>query len=112
MKLSYLAILSISLGFTQAKDCNFDSPSSPCVMFGEGQRMDHNYVPTCGGNCFVYPFNAIRASGTISRSTRCHAYSDYNCQNQILDTGDQWFTFGDTSSNFGQAESMICYFGC
>jgi hypothetical protein len=111
MKVSGLAILSIYLGFAQAKDCS-ESPSSPCVQFGEGDWLDHDYVPTCAGNCFVYGFNAIRASGTISRSTRCHAYSDGGCQNQILDTGDQWGTFGDTFLNFGQAESMICYYGC
>lgn len=112
MKLFGLAILSLPLGFAQAKDCVVSAGTSPCVQFGEGAYMDLNYVPTCGGNCFVYPFNAIRASGTISRSTRCHAYSDYNCQNQVLDTGDQWATFGDTFSNFGQAQSMICYYGC
>ncbi|KAJ7477934.1 hypothetical protein B0H11DRAFT_1726180, partial [Mycena galericulata] len=69
------------------------------------------YVPTCAGNCFQYSsFNSLYIQGLdIFAGMDCHAYSDYNCQDEIVDSGN---IDGGACVNTPGAQSMICYFDC
>jgi hypothetical protein len=94
-----------------SKDCT----GQECVTLyrgsdcqGAGQLT--NYVPTCGGNCYQYSsFDSVLVSGDTFFGTDCHIFSDFNCQNQITDTGNQ---HGTECVNAAGAQSMICYFDC
>ncbi|KAJ7823494.1 hypothetical protein B0H14DRAFT_3470014 [Mycena olivaceomarginata] len=76
---SFSTIISLVVGasLASAKEC------------GGGTNFIGDYVPTCGGNCFQYSsFDSLLVEGSLFLGTDCHVYSDYNCQNQIVDTGN------------------------
>jgi hypothetical protein len=49
------------------------------------------------------------ADGTFFQGTDCYIYSDYNCQYQVADTGNQE---GSKCVNVPGAQSMRCFEGC
>ncbi|KAJ7857131.1 hypothetical protein B0H14DRAFT_2158118, partial [Mycena olivaceomarginata] len=67
-----------------------------------------NYVLTCNNGCFQYSsFDSVRVSGSGFEGTDCHIFPDPNCQNEILDTGNQ---LGGKCVDMPGARSMIWYF--
>jgi hypothetical protein len=97
---------------TAAKSC---ATFGACVTYGDvcnGAELPNGYTPTCTGNCFQYDsFGAIQVWGNDFLGTDCHVYSDDNCQNQILDTGNQVFT-GSCHTLDPVGKSMKCFYNC
>ncbi|KAK5655699.1 hypothetical protein OQA88_5632 [Cercophora sp. LCS_1] len=110
------ALVNVAL----AADCPSDQ--RPCVKFGTscifnlpGNHVTGvigSYRPDCSGHCFQYDsFGSISAAGNGLYGTRCHVYSDVNCQNEILDTGNQ-VNNGDCHILSPSGKSMKCYYHC
>jgi hypothetical protein len=106
-----LVVLAALATRTAAKNCA--SGAAACVAYGPAcGDLTEQYTPTCEGNCFQYnSFGAIQVQGNIIKGTDCHVYSDSNCQNQILDTGNQVLT-GSCHTLSQPGQSMKCYFNC
>ncbi|KAJ7169297.1 hypothetical protein C8R43DRAFT_916772 [Mycena crocata] len=86
---------------------------SECVSLYSGAGCKSsltNFIPTCEGNCFQMGFDSLGVSGNGFKGTDCHVYSDTNCQNQILDTGNEVEISGCFDS--AGAQSMKCFFDC
>ncbi|KAF7335008.1 hypothetical protein MVEN_02251000 [Mycena venus] len=97
-----------------SKPCSFESPTECVTIFGAENCSEGNfilnYTPTCAGNCYQYSsFDSITVQGNTIDSTNCYVYSDINCKDLILETGDHQDT---TCFNTPGAQSMICYFDC
>jgi hypothetical protein len=102
-----------------AKDCSVPrfpgTANGECVTLFTGNAVDEgssiSYKPTCQGNCYQYSsFGGLVVTGDGTYGTDCHVYSDYNCQNQILNTGNQLQEGNYDLSPKGQ--SMKCYYRC
>ncbi|KAJ7923636.1 hypothetical protein B0H13DRAFT_1979720 [Mycena leptocephala] len=97
-------------------NCRSGIGEDECVAYYQGNNCNGDvelgsYVPTCEGNCFQYSsFDSLQLSGT-THGVDCEVYSDSNCQNLILDTGN---VGGDRSQCFNTkgAQSMRCYYDC
>ena len=69
-----------------------------------------NFIGTCEGNCYQYAsFGSLGLVGGTG-GVRCIAYSDYNCQDEIVDTGDVDGKGKCTDAK--DAQSVVCYSGC
>ena len=99
------------------KDCEGEE----CVWYYKDQGCTKglslgSYKPDCSGACFQYDsFGSIGVKGAeglfyTQVKTRCVAYSDENCQDQIADSGDH--KEGYCLENVGRGRSMKCYWGC
>jgi hypothetical protein len=88
----------------------------PCVSVhrgsscGAGNNYLADYVPTCAGNCYQFDsFDSVEVSGSFIRGTDCHIYADINCQHEVKNSGNVFFSQClDTPG----AKSMKCYFNC
>jgi hypothetical protein len=114
-----VALLTSMVTTVIAKDCS--APRFPGTANGEcvtlytgneaGEGSTISYKPTCAGNCYQYSsFGGLVVTGDGTYGVDCHVYSDYNCQNQILDTGNQLLEGNYDLSPKGQ--SMKCYYRC
>jgi hypothetical protein len=86
MKFSLALVIAAAAGGSHAKACN--PWFGDCVSFYNGINCEGelgNYVPTNGGNCFVFSaFTSIFAvRGSFSNDVNCRMFSDTNCQNEI-----------------------------
>ncbi|KAJ7347479.1 hypothetical protein DFH08DRAFT_960797 [Mycena albidolilacea] len=111
----FSAIISLVVGasLASAKECNGGGGECVSHFHGsscQGTNFIGDYVPTCGGNCFQYSsFDSLLVEGSLFLGTDCHVYSDYNCQNQIVDTGN---ILGTSCYNTPGAQSMRCFYDC
>lgn len=121
MKLSLILVgLHLFYGTSLSADCSGKpgEPNGECVKFyaGSGCRasnIEGSYKPTCGGNCYVYPFGSLVAFGDGFYGTNCVAYSDNNCQNELGSTGNSKGGSGCKTFSAGNgAQSMKCYYRC
>lgn len=97
------------------KACSGSDPYQACVSVYAGGGCDTanyllNYVPTCEGNCYQYPFGSVYLQGSFAYGVDCHLYSDDNCQNEVADSGN---VLGKGCTNApGSGKSMKCYHNC
>ncbi|KAJ7756228.1 hypothetical protein B0H16DRAFT_695394 [Mycena metata] len=69
-----------------------------------------SFIPSCGGGCYQYSnFDSVEVGGTFLFGTDCHVYSDFNCQDEILDTGN---ILTEKCVNTPGAQSLRCFFAC
>jgi hypothetical protein len=97
-------------------NCRSGISDDECVAYYggidcQGDEEIGSYVPTCEGNCFQYSsFGSLQLSGNI-HGVDCEVYSDSNCQNLILNTGNIGGGISECFNTNG-AQSMICYYNC
>ncbi|KAF7369542.1 hypothetical protein MVEN_00284100 [Mycena venus] len=107
---AFLSLVAAA-SLTSAKSCNADE----CVSYFHGGDCQSggyisDYVPTCGGNCFQYSsFDSILVEGNGILGTDCHAYSDSNCENELVDSGN---VVTSVCVNSQGANSMRCFYNC
>jgi hypothetical protein len=114
MQVLFKAILLAFLsGIALAKDCSNDGE---CVIYWASDDCQGDdvgeYVPTCQGNCFVFPFNSIAAYGNGFDGTACQMYSDNNCQNEVDWIDNTVTPFGSACHTYNTFNSMKCWFDC
>lgn len=108
--LSILGFASIALSANCGSTPGFANGECVFVESGScGSTVQTSYKPTCAGNCYVYPFNSLAVAGDGVFGTNCQAFSDYNCQNYIGETGN---AVSSTCKNFPGGHSMKCYYRC
>lgn len=87
-----------------------------CVHSHTDGNVIGDFKPTCGGGCFQYDsFGSVYVAGDGTRGTNCVAYSDVNCQNKVIESGNIISIGGTTkclSANGGRFKSLKCYFAC
>lgn len=120
MKLtSSLAFAIAAAAGSYAKNCG---PSTECIQFYEVvgcQGQLGEYVPTHGGNCFVFSaFTSLQISGQVFGGViNCSMYSDTNHQNEISHVSNNGAGISSVCGNVPLdgnglpiqfAQSMIC----
>jgi len=116
IKLNVYAIILAVTTASMAANCE-SSPgiaNGECVWFYSEQNCAGpsigSYKPTGAGNCFQYAsFSSVKAAGDGVYGTDCYLFSDYNCQDEIANTGNVKYGSGKCASvAVNEANSMIC----
>jgi hypothetical protein len=110
MQISIKIILALLASCAAAKDCS--GSNGECIQYYSDDNcvtLEGEYQPTCQGNCFVYGFNSIRATGgKVGVEPSCTLYSDDNCEHEVdyINTGD------NRCHSYNTFSSMRCYYDC
>ncbi|KAJ7226599.1 hypothetical protein C8J57DRAFT_1585400 [Mycena rebaudengoi] len=116
MKLTPTTIVLSLLIYGQqvvSKACNVFE--NECVSLHRGDNCQASglltdFVPTCEGNCFQFDsFDSVLVRGSGFKGTDCHIFSDINCQNEIVDSGNEEREHCESAPG---AQSMRCFFDC
>ncbi|KAJ7586186.1 hypothetical protein C8J56DRAFT_788019 [Mycena floridula] len=116
MKISYQTVLLALIYHVHtvlSGDCS--GAEGECVHYYCGADCDApgelgSYVPTCEGNCFQFnSFDSLFVRGNGILGTDCVFYSYINCQNEILDTGNE---INGKCVNSPGAQSQRCFYNC
>ncbi|KAJ7683456.1 hypothetical protein B0H17DRAFT_941885 [Mycena rosella] len=84
-----------------------------CVTLFSGsgcQGEITEFIPSCNNNCIQFnSSNSIFTLGSLIHGTDCEAFSDSNCQNQMVNTGNH---IVGTCANAPGTNSYKCFFDC